>query len=157
MSMVPGGARAELFGRSFSFIIFAMEVGMRTFLIAVGLSLAMSSAVFADAMSDCRAPFETMAAVDHVIKACTLIIDGRAKGDKTFAFFRRGFAYSHNWIFDRAIADLNEAIRLNPQDATAYQIRALTYQNKYSKSNNPDDNERANADLRKAESLGAKP
>lgn len=130
---------------------------MRTFFIAVAFLLTTLSAVLADATRDCNASFETMAAVDRVIRACTLIIDGQAKGDKAVAFFRRGFAYSHNWVFDRAIADLDEAIRLNPKNGLAYQIRGLTYGNKFTKSNNKEDSERADADMRKAESLGVKP
>ena len=39
----------------------------------------------------------------------------------------RGFAYQSKGDYDRAIADLNEAIRLDPKLALAYNRRGLAY------------------------------
>jgi Tfp pilus assembly protein PilF len=43
------------------------------------------------------------------------------------AFNARGFAYFLVKDYPHAVADLTEAIRLNPLYQNAYQIRALTY------------------------------
>ena len=39
----------------------------------------------------------------------------------------RGFAYAFRREFDKAIADYNAAIRLNPASGVAYYNRALAY------------------------------
>ncbi len=43
------------------------------------------------------------------------------------AYSNRGLAYSHLKQFDRAIADYDRAIRLDPKDATAYSNRGVAY------------------------------
>jgi len=42
-------------------------------------------------------------------------------------FLERGNRYYTNGNFDLAIADLNEAIRLNPKDAISYTFRGVAY------------------------------
>lgn len=45
-------------------------------------------------------------------------------------YIRRGIAWSEKRDYDRAIADYNEALRLDPQSAAAYSKRGLAWQNK---------------------------
>lgn len=49
--------------------------------------------------------------------------------------------------FDQAIADFNEAIRINPDDAETYYCRSIAYREK-------GDESKSEADLSKAEELG---
>jgi tetratricopeptide (TPR) repeat protein len=69
---------------------------------------------------------------DQSIAACTRIIQGRGETAKDSAIARvyRGHAYRHKGDLVRAIADLSEAIRLDPKYAEAYYNRGLTYRNK---------------------------
>jgi tetratricopeptide (TPR) repeat protein len=69
---------------------------------------------------------------DRSIAACTRIIQGRGETakDSAIAHHKRGLAYKSKGNFDRAIADLNEAIRLDPKYAEAYSGRGLAYGNK---------------------------
>src|SRR5262249_31722958 len=46
------------------------------------------------------------------------------------AFINRGTEYTRKRDFDRAISDLNEAIRLNPNDARAFNVRGRAYGSK---------------------------
>jgi tetratricopeptide (TPR) repeat protein len=48
------------------------------------------------------------------------------------AYSNRGHAYTDKGDYDRAIADLSNAIRLNPTDAWSYNYRGVAY---YSKNN----------------------
>src|SRR6516165_12165496 len=69
---------------------------------------------------------------DRSIAACTRIIQGRGETAKDSAIARgyRGLAYQRKGDLDRAIADYDEAIRLDPKHAEAYYGRVLTYRNK---------------------------
>jgi len=69
---------------------------------------------------------------DRSIAACTRIIQGRGETAKNSAIaqHKRGLAYRNKGDFDRAIADLSEAIRLDPKYAEAYYGRGLAYGNK---------------------------
>ena len=42
------------------------------------------------------------------------------------AYCNRGVAYANKGDYDKAIADCNEAIRLDPKDAVAYCNRGLS-------------------------------
>src|SRR5207302_1707573 len=66
------------------------------------------------------------------ISGCTVAIQsGRWSGQGlAWAFNDRGFAYYLKGDLDPAIADFQQAIRLDPKDAVAFNNRGLTYQAK---------------------------
>jgi tetratricopeptide (TPR) repeat protein len=69
---------------------------------------------------------------EQQITGCTAAIEsGRftGKGLAT-AFIRRGAGYFDEMEYDRAIQDMGEAIRLDPQNPDAFYNRALAYKNK---------------------------
>src|SRR5262245_37976109 len=70
--------------------------------------------------------------LDERIAACTRqISSGRWKGrDLSVTYNNRGYAYRNKGDYDRAIADHNEAIRLDPKNASAYSYRGLAYDEK---------------------------
>ena len=49
---------------------------------------------------------------------------------KSEVFSMRGVAYNNKGNYDRAIADFNEASRLNPNDARVFHVRGVAYYNK---------------------------
>ncbi len=72
---------------------------------------------------------------DLLIAGCSTIIETRmlfgspiTPSDLAVAYNNRGNAYRQSQQMDKALADLNEAIRLAPEYATAYYNRGLTYQ-----------------------------
>ncbi len=64
------------------------------------------------------------------IAACSRVIDDRSQSveDRGNSFASRGLDYKDKKDYDRAIADLNEAIRLQPEDADFYAYRAKVYE-----------------------------
>ncbi len=78
-------------------------------------------------LDDCKANDS-----DRRITGCSRIIQGRGETAKTRAkaFYDRGIAYKYKGDYDHAIADYNEAIRLNPKDAKGYNDRGIAYDNK---------------------------
>src|SRR5262245_54554932 len=90
---------------------------------ALAMSLSTSPAV-ADDTQTCR-----QGAGDGRIAACTRVIDSaRAQGNGlASAYLNRGIAYRENDDPDRALADLDQAIRLDPKLAEAYRIRGIVY------------------------------
>jgi tetratricopeptide (TPR) repeat protein len=66
---------------------------------------------------------------DERIAACTRAIDsGRLQGKELAAAYgNRGAAHKDKGDTSRAIADLNEAIRLNPHDAEGYRNRGIAH------------------------------
>lgn len=64
---------------------------------------------------------------DLSIRACTLIIEGRAAGNLAAAYARRGDCYRVKRDYDRAIDDLDHAIRLAPDLAAAYGMRGAAH------------------------------
>src|SRR6516225_9131143 len=79
------------------------------------------------------------------IPACTRLIEASdlADGDRAVAYSTRGKAHWRQRDFDQAIADENEAIRINPLLAAAFVTRGAAYGSK-------DDDVRALADASKA-------
>jgi lipoprotein NlpI len=65
------------------------------------------------------------------------------------AFYNRGYAYTDKGDNDRAIADFNEAIRIDPKSAAAFNNRGYAYSDK-------GDNDRAIADFNEAIRLDPK-
>jgi len=64
------------------------------------------------------------------------------------AFYQRGVAYGAKGDNVHAVADFNQAIKLDPKFSNAYDKRAIAYRAK-------GDNARADADLREAARLKA--
>jgi lipoprotein NlpI len=85
-----------------------------------GPTLAASNRAWADCEADDP---------DRIIAGCTRIIKGHGetKKDRATAYANRGMAYSDNGDFDRAIDDLNEAIRLAPKFGWAFYYRGTAY------------------------------
>jgi lipoprotein NlpI len=69
---------------------------------------------------------------DIVIEGCTNVINsGKWAGDKLArAYNGRGIAYDMKENYDKAIADYDEAIKLDPKDAHGYSNRCFTYNSK---------------------------
>ena len=69
---------------------------------------------------------------DQRINGCSSIIQsGReTRRNLAIAYYSRGLAYYDKGDDDRAIADYNEAIRLDPKSAYAYSNRGLAYDHK---------------------------
>ena len=70
--------------------------------------------------------------VDQRINGCSSIIQsGReTRPNLAIAYYRRGLAYYDKGDDDRAIAEYNEALRLDPKFAQAYSSRGLAYDHK---------------------------
>ena len=64
------------------------------------------------------------------IAGCTRVIDDRKEpaGNRAKAYYRRGVGWYVKGDSDRAVADLSEAIRLDPKFTAAYNDRALVFQ-----------------------------
>jgi tetratricopeptide (TPR) repeat protein len=88
---------------------------------------------------------------DVRITNCTTLIQSRreSQGNKAVAYSNRGNEYLAKGDNDRAIADFNEAIRLDPRYAIAYNSRGIAYSAKR-------DLDRAIADFNEAITLDPK-
>ena len=66
---------------------------------------------------------------DHVIVSCSAVIArGLAdKEDLATAYKNRGNAYDDKGEYDLALADYEQAVAINPQDADAFNSRGTTY------------------------------
>ena len=93
------------------------------------------------AAADCDTPQDPEAAI---IDCTQSINSGKWKGRYLAAFYsNRAAAYHDKGDLDRAVADLNEAIRLDPKLAMAFNNRGAAY-------NEQGDNDRAIADYNEA-------
>src|SRR5580700_8300820 len=81
---------------------------------ALGL-LALAPPAAADDQTTCRA------GGDDGIAACSRLIVANPRN--AFAFANRGFAYNNKHDYDHAIADLSEAIRLDPKNPLPFNNR----------------------------------
>lgn len=90
--------------------------------------------------------------VDRNIKGCTVIIDDKSESDtvRAIAYVARGLALHDKGDLDRAMSDLDNAIRLNPQDALAYSDRGIMWRERR-------DVDRAIADFTEAIRLNPQP
>jgi tetratricopeptide (TPR) repeat protein len=106
-------------------------------LIAFGIAAAPAAA---DDLAICVGPGN-----QDAIAACSRLIQGNPRN--SIAYASRGFAYELKGDVARAIADYDQAIRLNPTDARIY---ALTYTRRGMLHYNKGDHERAIADYDQA-------
>jgi len=83
---------------------------------------------------------------DLIIDGCTAVIQSEPQA---WAYTARGNAYFHTAQLDRAIADFNQAIRLDPKSGEAYYGRGTAYAYKF-------DHDRAIADYDEALRLDPK-
>ena len=83
--------------------------------------------------------------LDQEIRSCSALIQSsrETRHYRAVAHNDRGIAYATKGDLDRAIADFNEAIRLDPKDAIVYRNRGKAYDAK-------GDHDRAIADLDQA-------
>jgi tetratricopeptide (TPR) repeat protein len=95
--------------------------GFAALMILAGLSAA------ADDWQDCK-----RGEPDRRIAACTQIINtgGESLENLALAYHTRGYAYAAKGEPDRAIADYNEAIALDPKSALTYVNRGAAYTDK---------------------------
>jgi tetratricopeptide (TPR) repeat protein len=100
-----------------------------TLLIAATPLWPTSAAAQSAAQWNCRGDTSDL---DAQIQGCTRAINsGKYHGKGlAWAYTNRGSVYDYQKDFDRAIADLTEAIRLDPDAVIAYQDRAASYRNK---------------------------
>lgn len=100
----------------------------------IGLALAVLALLGTGAGTANAGEWEDCGAVTRpiAIPACTRLIQSGSlnPADKAIAFYDRGTAYRHAGDLDRAIADLTEAVALDPKRADAFNNRGLSYQDK---------------------------
>jgi clan AA aspartic protease (TIGR02281 family) len=122
-------------------------------LAAAGLVLATSVSVFAAGdREDCAA----IGNPDQSIAACARVIadDSETAANRAAAYKNRGNAYYNKKDYDGAIADYNEAIRLDPNQALTY--HTLAYVNRARMYSDKKDYDRAIADYSEAIKLDPK-
>lgn len=69
----------------------------------------------------------------HVaIAACTRVINDKreSKGNRADAYYNRGYSYTDLEQYDRAIADFNQVLKIDPKDVDAFIERAYAYARK---------------------------
>lgn len=96
---------------------------------ALSIALFCTTAQAADqAWEDCIGNYP-----QRSIEGCTKVLERGPRanaGTRAIAYNNRGFTYFEMREYDRAIADLDEAIRLDPKLAAAYNNRGLVYHRK---------------------------
>ncbi len=107
--------------------------------------------VRADDVADC-----TKGSGDTLIRGCSRIIKSWrlfrkpiSKEDLATAYSNRGDAYRNKGQYDRAIADFDTAIELDPKHAIAYSNRGIAYKKL-------GEIDKAMSDTQKAKELGLK-
>jgi len=61
------------------------------------------------------------------LAACTRILAGKNENNRALAYYNRGYVYKIKGDLDRAIADYDKAIRLEPKAAAFYYDRGVAY------------------------------
>jgi len=125
-----------------------MEAWMRWPLILALVFALCATGACADRWSDCSQHRDT----DRQIRGCTQIIERGEKEtrkNRAIAYTNRGHAYQNKGEVDRAFADFDKAIALDPKLAIAYYNRGVTYRKK-------GEIDRAIADYTKAIALNPK-
>ncbi len=99
-------------------------MNLRSYAIAVAAVLLATAAAMADEMTDCA-----NAESGRNVAACTAVIDApdTPPAVRARAFFLRALARSRLGQYDRAIPDLDGAIRISPDFASALNNRANAY------------------------------
>src|ERR1700754_113573 len=74
----------------------------------------------------CKAPNVTP---DARVTGCTTMIEAKQETGRSLAvaYCNRGFAFTEQRDFDRAMADLNEAIKIDPTYACSFSNRGRVY------------------------------
>ena len=83
----------------------------------------------ADRYSDCAQSADP----DRRIRGCTQILKrGKREGRRSrhAAHYNRGISYARKGQYDRAIADFDQAIKIDPRYADAYTNRGYAYEKK---------------------------
>jgi len=101
----------------------------------LGATLALTHSFAASAEDDetwqalWRTCIGTQAAANDRVAACTAVIDGKAETDRRLAaaYCNRGFGFTVNRELDRALVDLDEAVRIAPNYACGYINRGQVY------------------------------
>src|SRR6202043_4137754 len=121
----------------------ACQFVMRLSLVVVLLA-SLPCGALAESDRDCRV-CGAVAAAHLAIPACTRLIDSSAlsERDRATAYVVRGSAHWRQRDFDAAIADENEAIKIDPNLAAAHVARSAAYGSK-------EDDDQAIADAGKA-------
>lgn len=97
-------------------------------MLAALLVLTSAANALAGAIEDCNQGADH----DRTIRGCSAVIGGKQKGKVSAAYYNRGLAWSGKGDYDRALADYDQAIRINPKDADTYHSRGNA---KYAKGN----------------------
>ena len=112
-----------------------MAPHLRAAILTVGMALAAAAAMPAAAQDRAQQVAWCINAtntysLDLQIGGCTALIQSGTlnASDLASAFSNRGIVYYAQKDYPRAIADFNEAIRLNPQYAFAFNNRGAAYQ-----------------------------
>ncbi|MGJ0507111.1 MAG: tetratricopeptide repeat protein [Methylocystis sp.] len=97
----------------------ALLLGVMLLLVADNASAARLGFVRASCLSEAISPWDA-------VSACTAVLQKFHR--QTAVFLRRGAAFAELGAFDYAIGDFSRAIRLDPGDALAFQLRGLAYE-----------------------------
>lgn len=93
------------------------------------MGLALTLAALPAAAQTTDESFCTGTDLDLKIQGCTGVIQSVSETQEahSVAYSNRGTAYAARGLYDKAMADLTEAIKLAPDDADAYNGRAWAY------------------------------
>ena len=105
------------------------ETLRRVPLVALAAMLALAGVARAQNLEQQREWCEDVSDPDHAIDGCTAVIQSGTGSleVQAVAFNNRGYAYSRKGQYDRAIADFDQAIRLDPEIVLAFINRGDAY------------------------------